>query len=192
MRALEYHAWRSPRRARRDVLCRRHWPVAGQLDAMVRLRQAARWRLARLPARSRIVADVHYRSTNRAGRRSRHARVCSSLAKPIRRLVGCGARGKRPSARQSRRSARRPDCRATHACGPCRPDLVPGIASIEVSARTPDGGTEILLLARNPAIEWPTPYIMKAPRLLRRGTEVSFVVQKRRRLGRRPHAPHDE
>ena len=59
-----------------------------------------------------------------------------------------------------------------------RPDLVPGIASIEVSARTPDGGTEILLLARNPGMEWPTPYIMKAPRLLRRGTEVSFVVQK--------------
>jgi len=59
-----------------------------------------------------------------------------------------------------------------------RPDLVPGIASIEVSARTPDGGTEILLLARNPGIEWPTPYIMNAPRLLRRGTEVSFVVQK--------------
>ena len=57
-----------------------------------------------------------------------------------------------------------------------RPDLAADIASIEVSARTADGGTEILLLTKNPAIEWPTPYILKTPRLLRRGTQISFVV----------------
>jgi hypothetical protein len=60
-----------------------------------------------------------------------------------------------------------------------RPDVVSDIASVEVSARTPDGATQILLLVKNPAIEWPTSYIMKTPRLLRRGTEVSFVVQRR-------------
>jgi hypothetical protein len=48
----------------------------------------------------------------------------------------------------------------------------------QLPARTPDGGTEILLVAKNPAIEWPTPFIMKAPRLLRRGTQLSFVVER--------------
>ena len=60
-----------------------------------------------------------------------------------------------------------------------RPDVPPDIASIEVSARTTDGATQILLLVKNPATEWPTPYILKAPRLLKRGTEVSVVAQTR-------------
>jgi hypothetical protein len=60
-----------------------------------------------------------------------------------------------------------------------RPDVPPDIASIEVSARSTDGATLILLLVKNPAIEWPTPYIMKAPRLLRRGTEISVFAQRR-------------
>jgi hypothetical protein len=60
-----------------------------------------------------------------------------------------------------------------------QPDLAADISSIEVSARTADGGTQILLLMKNPAMAWPTPYILKTPRLLRRGTELSFVIQKR-------------
>ena len=50
---------------------------------------------------------------------------------------------------------------------------------MEVAARLPDGATEILLLTKNPSVEWPTPYILKTPRLLRRGTEIAFVVRKR-------------
>ena len=129
---------------------------------------------ARLPARSRIVADVHYRRADRP-------------------VVDQGTLGlfftPKPSAVSSdvvleAKAISSDTLRATTRLSrdtwvwALRPDLVPGIASIEVSARTPDGGTEILLLARNPGMEWPTPYIMKAPRLLRRGTEVSFVVQK--------------
>ena len=129
---------------------------------------------ARLPARSRIVADVHYRRADRP-------------------VVDQGTLGlfftPKPSAVSSdvvleAKAISSDTLRATTRLSrdtwvwALRPDLVPGIASIEVSARTPDGGTEILLLARNPGIEWPTPYIMKAPRLLRRGTEVVFVVQK--------------
>jgi len=69
-----------------------------------------------------------------------------------------------------------------------RPDLLPGLTSIEVAARTRDGGTEVLLLARDPRVEWPTPYIMKEPRLLPAGTEVS-VVAYRRAVGDRAQAP---
>jgi len=129
---------------------------------------------ARLPARSRIVADVHYRSTDRpvVDRGTlglfftpTPSAVSSDVVLEAKAVSSDKLRATTRLSRNSRVWA-------------LRPDLVPGIASIEVSARTPDGGTEILLLARNPGIEWPTPYIMKAPRLLRRGTEVSFVVQK--------------
>jgi hypothetical protein len=129
---------------------------------------------ARLPARSRIVADVHYRSTDRPvvdqGTLGLYftpkpSAVSSDVVLEAKAISSDKLRATTRLSRDTRVWA-------------LRPDLVPGIASIEVSARTPDGGTEILLLARNPGIEWPTPYIMKAPRLLQRGTEVSFVVQK--------------
>src|SRR6185369_2357512 len=56
-----------------------------------------------------------------------------------------------------------------------QPEIVRGLSSIEVSARRPDGGTDVLLALTEPSIEWPTPYLLKAPRLLARGTEV-FVA----------------
>jgi hypothetical protein len=57
-----------------------------------------------------------------------------------------------------------------------RPDIVPGLSSLEVAARTPDGGTEVLLLLQNPSPDWPTPYILKTPVELPRGTELSLVA----------------
>jgi hypothetical protein len=51
-----------------------------------------------------------------------------------------------------------------------RPEIVAGVRSVEVSARHPDGGTDVLLFARDLSIEWPTPYIFKAPTLLQQGT----------------------
>lgn len=130
---------------------------------------------ARLPARSRIVVDVHYRSTDRPVVDRGTLGLFFTRAKPSAVSSDVVLEAKAISSDKLRATTRL--SRDTWVWA-LRPDLVPGIASIEVSARTPDGGTEILLLARNPDIEWPTPYIMKAPRLLRRGTEVSFVVQK--------------
>jgi hypothetical protein len=129
---------------------------------------------ARLPARSRIVADVHYRSTDRPVV-DRGTLGLFFTPKPSAVSSDVVLEAKAISSDKLRATTRL--SRDTRVWA-LRPDLVPGIASIEVSARTPDGRTEILLLARNPGVEWPTPYIMKAPRLLRRGTEVSFVVQK--------------
>ena len=57
-----------------------------------------------------------------------------------------------------------------------RPDVVPGLRSIEVSARKPDGTIEILLFARNLSTAWPTPFILKEPRRLPRGTELSLAA----------------
>jgi hypothetical protein len=53
-----------------------------------------------------------------------------------------------------------------------RPEITTGMTSLEVSARRPDGGTDVLLFAKDFSRDWPTPYIFKEPVLLRRGTEL--------------------
>jgi len=56
-----------------------------------------------------------------------------------------------------------------------RPEIQPGVKSIEVSARKPDGGTEVLLFAKDIPVDWPTAYILKEPVLLPRGTVLSVT-----------------
>mgnify|MGYP001174247465 CR=1 FL=1 len=50
------------------------------------------------------------------------------------------------------------------------PELDPGAESIEVSVRRPDGGTDILLFAKDISEEWPTPYVMSEPVLVPAGS----------------------
>ena len=47
--------------------------------------------------------------------------------------------------------------------GAIQPEIVPGLSSLEVSARRPDGGTDVLLALTSPPSEWPTPYLLKTP-----------------------------
>lgn len=47
-----------------------------------------------------------------------------------------------------------------------------GTKSVEVSARKPNGATEILLFAKEFSLEWPTPFILKSPVALPAGTEL--------------------
>jgi hypothetical protein len=47
---------------------------------------------------------------------------------------------------------------------------------VEVSARRPDGGTEVLLVERDPSEEWLTPFVLKTPVTLPAGTELSVTV----------------
>lgn len=129
---------------------------------------------ARLPARSRIVAEVHYRSADRpvVDRGTLGLFFAQQKTSAVSSDVVLEAKAVSPD-------KLRATTRLSHdtRVWALRPALVPGIETIEVSARTPEGGTEILLLSRNPAPEWPTPYIMRAPRLLRRGTTLSVVVR---------------
>jgi hypothetical protein len=48
--------------------------------------------------------------------------------------------------------------------------------SIEVTAKSADGRTDVLLFAKDLPREWPTPYVMKGPVRIRRGTDVSFTA----------------
>jgi hypothetical protein len=157
--------------------------------------------VARLPARSRVVAEIFYRGTSEAvvdrgtlglffdgGRQAtastgtrRRPALSSDLvleatnATPSGTAGATGQTGAAGAGTQTLRATTR--LAADTRVWALRPDLVPGITSIEISARTPTGGTEILLFARDPAIEWPTPYILKGPRLLRRSTELSVVAR---------------
>jgi hypothetical protein len=50
--------------------------------------------------------------------------------------------------------------------------LLSGAQAVEVAARSPDGGTQALLLLKDILPDWPTPYIFKEPVLFLKGTEL--------------------
>jgi hypothetical protein len=58
-----------------------------------------------------------------------------------------------------------------------QPKIRPGLQSVEVSARAPDGTTQVLLFARAIPLDWPTPYVYRKPVALSKGTEL-FVAER--------------
>jgi Cu/Ag efflux protein CusF/cytochrome c5 len=54
-----------------------------------------------------------------------------------------------------------------------QPELSQGIPSVEVAARTPNGTTQVLLYAKDIPVDWPTPYVLRKPVLLPKGTELT-------------------
>jgi Cu/Ag efflux protein CusF/mono/diheme cytochrome c family protein len=56
-----------------------------------------------------------------------------------------------------------------------QPQLRAGVQSIEISARKPDGATQLLLFARDIPLEWPTPYVFRKPVSLSKGTRLSVI-----------------
>jgi hypothetical protein len=56
-----------------------------------------------------------------------------------------------------------------------RPNLFPGAQALEVAARRPDGGTQMLLYLKDPLPDWPTPYIFREPVALSKGTEIAVT-----------------
>ena len=56
-----------------------------------------------------------------------------------------------------------------------QPQIWPGLQSIEVAARMPDGTRQVLLFAKDIPLQWPTPYIFSTPVALAKGTELSVI-----------------
>jgi hypothetical protein len=127
----------------------------------------------RLPAHSRIVVDVQYRGTGAAQADRGSLGVFFSNA-PTSKAAMDLVLDARPSAGTPALKGRARLSRDTLVWA-IQPEIVSGLSSLEVSARRPDGGTDVLLALTDPSIEWPTPYLLKTPRRLARGTEV-FVV----------------
>ena len=129
----------------------------------------------RLPARSRIVVDVQYRGTSDARIDRGTLGVFFSNA-PASKTATDLVLDARPSAGTQALKGHARLSRDTVVWA-IQPEIVPGLSSIEVSARRPDGGTDVLLALTDPSIEWPTPYLLKTPRRLARGTEVLVVAR---------------
>jgi hypothetical protein len=123
----------------------------------------------RLPARSRIVADIHYRGT------SEQATDRSTLG--VFFVSNPESRSPNPEIKPATDLVVDSRVRLTNdtRVWAIQPEIVAGLSTLEVSARRPDGGTDVLLALTDPSLTWPTPYLLKTPRFLGRGTEV-FVV----------------
>ena len=144
----------------------------------------------RLPAGSHIVAEIHYRGTNEQvvdrgtlgvyfadepTTRSVTDLVLEPKAEGAGQDQGGAGRGgaDRGAVRKLRAETR--FAADTYAWA-LRPEIPRGVQSIEVSARTPNGGTDILLFAKDFSTDWPTPFIFATPVLLRKGTTLSVTV----------------
>ena len=123
----------------------------------------------RLPARSRIVVDIHYRGTSEQAT-DRSTLGVFFVSNPETRIPDPAIKVATDLVVETRARL----TNDTHVWA-IQPEIVAGLSTLEVSARRPDGGTEVLLALTDPSPEWPTPYLLKTPRLLSRGTEV-FVV----------------
>ena len=69
-----------------------------------------------------------------------------------------------------------------------QPQLAPGLQSIEVAAKSPDGTRQVLLFAQDIPLQWPTPYVLSSPVALSRGTELSVIEHYGSAAARPPRA----
>ena len=131
----------------------------------------------RLPAGSHLVAEIHYRGANEAVE-DRGTIGLFFADQPAPRSVTdlvLEAEGRGTAGAAQRLRAETKLAADTYALA-LRPEIAGGVTSIEVSARKPDGGTDILLFAKDLPTDWPTPYIFTEPVLLRRGTTLSVTA----------------
>ncbi len=132
----------------------------------------------RLPAGSHIVAEIHYRGAKE--------RVIEQgtlgfffAGGPVRNLVSdlvLEAKGAVPAGASHQKFRAEQRLAADTQVLALWPEFSPGVLSIEVSARKPDGVTEVLLFAKDLPMDWPAPFIFKEPVLLRRGTALSVTA----------------
>ncbi len=131
----------------------------------------------RLAAGARIVAEIHYASEEPqqlAGQGTIGLHFARGATSEPRGLV-FDARGEAGHGTARRRYRAEQSLASDSRILALRPAVARGLESVEVSARTPDGGTEILLLAVDIPADWPTPYVFATPVFLPRGTRLSIV-----------------
>jgi hypothetical protein len=128
----------------------------------------------RLPAGSQIVAEIHYKGAKeRIMDRGTLGLYFTDQPAPQSVVKDLVLEAKTGSQERFHASAR--IAADTYALA-LRPDVGPGAKSIEVSARKPDGTTEVLLFAKDFPQDWPSPYIFKDPVALPKGTELSVTA----------------
>ncbi len=121
----------------------------------------------RLAAGARVLAEIHYGASDQRvvdeGRLGLFFSDEPATALSVPSDLVLEARGEVPAgATMQRFRSETPIVEETRLLS-LLPRLEPGIQSLEVSLRRPDGGTEILLFAKDIRLEWPTPYIFREP-----------------------------
>lgn len=132
----------------------------------------------RLPAGAHIAAEIHYRgaTTQVVDQATLHlffADPGKVAAVTDLTLISKPAAISGPGARKFRSEIR---LTADTDVLALRPETIPGVDSIEVSSRRPDGGTDALLFAKDLAVDWPAPFIFKQPVVLRKGAVLSVTL----------------
>jgi hypothetical protein len=132
----------------------------------------------RLPAGAHVAAEIHYRSADqRVVDRGRLGLFFDlrTATQAVRDVVIEAAASAPPNAESTRVRAETV-LRADTDVIAMRPEMFAGVKSLEVAARRPDGGTDVLLFAKDIPLDWPTPYIFARPVVLRRGTTLSATA----------------
>jgi hypothetical protein len=122
----------------------------------------------RLPAGAHVVAEIHYRNVKeRFVDRSTLGLYFAD--KPAPNTISDIVLDAKTAARSERFHAELTLPADNHALA-IRIEPAQGTKSVEVDERKIDGGTQVLLFARDIPEDWPTPYIFKNPVLLHRGS----------------------
>ena len=131
----------------------------------------------RIPAGSHVVVELHYRGTGTQVEDRGTLGLYFADAPPANSpsdLV-LQATGDVPAKAAARRFRAATTLLVDTYAVALRADLLPGAQALEVAARMPDGGTQVLLLLKDILQDWPTPYVFKEPILLSKGTELAVT-----------------
>ena len=132
----------------------------------------------RLPAGSRIVAELHYQGVpervTEAGQLGLYYAAGTPAHCPADLVMQ--ANGNVPPAAMDQKFQAVTTLAADTTVLTLIPRLPDGARSFEVRARKPDGAVEVLLLVRNVLQDWPTPYILATPLRLPKGSELSATA----------------
>jgi hypothetical protein len=144
----------------------------------LKLPEGSAWRL---PAGSHIVAEIHYRGAARGNDKAVDQGTLGLFfaaepsPKPVSDLV-LEAKGEVPAGAASQKFRAAAGIAMDTDVLALRVESQPGVQSVEVSARKPDGTTEVMLFEKNIRADWPTPSIYKDVVSLPRGAELSVVA----------------
>ncbi|MEP7310389.1 MAG: hypothetical protein ABJA98_33210 [Acidobacteriota bacterium] len=134
----------------------------------------------KLAAGTHIAVEVHYQHVNQTVvERGAVGLIFADADSPSSQAptdIVLEARGDVPAGATAKRFRAQMVLASDTALLAMRPEVVPGVTSVEVSARRPDGGTDVLLFEKDIPLDWPTPFVFADPVIVRRGTTLSTTA----------------
>jgi len=130
----------------------------------------------RLPAGSHLVADtLYYKSGEPAADRGTSTLGLYFTNQPSRRTVTNLVLNPKAGAAAAHKLLAVTTLNADTSVLAIQPEVSPGLQSVEIFARAPQGTRQVLLFAKAIPVDWPTPYIYATPVSLRKGTQLTVI-----------------